>query len=95
MLRIEQVAHPDSGAPIETLWKLFPDGDEGMFIFHSREITIDFKRVGDEYFYEMKAGNDRVAIAKQLVGKTIMVHLDSDYYTFVHGFATDIRRIDA
>ena len=94
MLRIEPVIHPIDGEVIDTLWELFPDGDAGIFIFHSQGITIDFKRVGDEYFYEMKFGDERVAIAKQPVGQKITAHLDSRYYTFIHGSATDVRRIN-
>jgi len=86
------VMGPD-GIPIETLWKLFPEGDQGTFIFHSEGITIDFKRVGDEYFYEMKKGEQRISFARQLVGKSLMAHIDSRYYAFVHGWATDIRRL--
>jgi hypothetical protein len=92
MIRSEMVVHSD-GTPIETLWKLFPEGDQGTFIFHSEGVTIDFKRVGDEYFYEMKKGKNRVAFAKQLVDKSLMAHVDSRYYTFVHGMARDVQLI--
>jgi hypothetical protein len=90
---MKPIVHPYSGETIETLWELFPEGDQGTFIFHSEGITIDFKRVGDEYFYEMKKGKQRVAFAKQLVGRSLTAHIDSRYYTFVHGQVTDIRRL--
>ena len=93
MLRMKPIVHPDSGETIDTLWELFPEGDKGTFIFHSEGITIDFKRVGDEYFYEMKESEQRVAFAKQLVGQSLMAHIDPRYYAFIHGHATNIRRL--
>ena len=92
MLRMKMMTLPN-GIAINTLWELFPEGDAGTFLFHSEGITIDFYRVGDEYFYEMKEGEKRVAFHKQLIGLSMMAHIDKVFYTFVHGHATDIRRL--
>ena len=93
MLKMKPIIHPLDGEAIDTLWELFPDGDEGTFIFHSQGITVDFKRVGDEYFYEMKEGEQRVAFASQAVGKSLTAHIDKAYYTFIHGTATNVRLV--
>ena len=90
MLTMKILRHPDTDEAIETLWELFPDGDAGTFIFHSAGVTIDFKRVGDEYFYEMKEGKLRVAFAKERINRSLIAHIDQEYYTFAQGRATSV-----
>lgn len=93
MLKMKQIVRPYSGETIDTLWELFPEGDAGTFIFYVEGITVDFKRVGDEYHFEMLVGKKRVAYAKQSVGKSLIAHVDSRYYVFVHGMARDVQLI--